>query len=115
MNNGIASVQPHKLQDEWRRLANAQVGELKKLGVRGTIANGVAKFEAAKTGQSPPVWFVFSGTPCPLWLQVTLANSAGTRWTLFFISAPCVHTVLSLHVCRSHACMCMQVAVHAGS
>ena len=50
-----------------RRLANAQAGELKKLGVRGTIANGVARFEAAKAGQPPPVWFVFSGARlcCP--------------------------------------------------
>ncbi len=43
------------------RLANAQAGELKKLGVRGTLVNGAAKFEAAKSGQAPPVWFVFSG------------------------------------------------------
>lgn len=67
VKNGITSIQPSKLHDEWHRLANAQAGELKKLGVRGTIANGVAKLEAAKTGQSPPVWFVFSGTPCPLY------------------------------------------------
>ena len=35
--------------------------------MRGAIANGVARFEAAKAGQPPPVWFVFSGAPlcCP--------------------------------------------------
>jgi len=109
MDNGIASVQPDKLHDEWRRLANAQAGELKKLGVRGTIANGVAKFEAAKTGQSPPVWFVFSGTPCPVWLQVTFANSAGPRWILSscsYLPPLCILYCLCMYVGAMHACAC---------
>ena len=46
-----------------RRRSNAQAGEINKLGVRGTFANGVAKVEAVKAGQPPPVWFVFSGAP----------------------------------------------------
>ena len=43
------------------RLANAHAAEIKKLGVRGTLANGVAKVESVKAAHPPPVWFVFSG------------------------------------------------------
>ena len=48
------------------RLANAQAAEVKKLGVRGTLANGVAKVESVKAAQPPPVWFVFSGAAHPV-------------------------------------------------
>ena len=43
------------------RLASAHAAEVKKLGVRGTLANGVAKVESVKAAHPPPVWFVFSG------------------------------------------------------
>ena len=32
-----------------------------KLGFRGTICNNEAKWEHAKVGHAPPIWFVFSG------------------------------------------------------
>ena len=32
-----------------------------KLSVRGSIANGAAKWATVKSGQPMPVWYVFSG------------------------------------------------------
>ena len=43
------------------RIANAQAPEVAKLSVRGSIANGAAKWATVKSGQPLPVWFVFSG------------------------------------------------------
>lgn len=44
-----------------RRLANHLSEDVGKLGFRGTICNGEAKWEHAKLGHAPPIWFVFSG------------------------------------------------------
>ncbi len=44
-----------------RRLANSLSEDVGKLGFRGTICNGEAKWEHAKMGHAPPIWFVFSG------------------------------------------------------
>lgn len=46
-----------------RRLANHWSEDVGKMGFRGTICNGEAKWEHAKVGHAPPVWFVFSGKP----------------------------------------------------
>ncbi len=43
------------------RLANHWSEDVAKLGFRGTICNGEAKWEHAKVGHAPPIWFVFSG------------------------------------------------------
>jgi hypothetical protein len=43
------------------RYANHISEEVAKLGYRGTICNGLAKWEHAKMGHAPPIWFVFSG------------------------------------------------------
>ena len=43
------------------RLANHVSEDVGKLGFRGTICNGEAKWEHAKMGHAPPIWFVFSG------------------------------------------------------
>ncbi|CAL8464659.1 g4194 [Coccomyxa elongata] len=44
-----------------KRLANHWSEDVAKLGFRGTICNGEAKWEHAKVGHAPPIWFVFSG------------------------------------------------------
>lgn len=43
------------------RLANHLADDVGKLGFRGTICNNEAKWEHAKVGHAPPIWFVFSG------------------------------------------------------
>ena len=43
------------------RLANHVSEDVGKLGFRGTICNNEAKWEHAKMGHAPPIWFVFSG------------------------------------------------------
>lgn len=49
------------------RLANHLAADVGKLGFRGTICNNEAKWEHAKVGHAPPIWFVFSGErPLPL-------------------------------------------------
>jgi len=71
------------------RLANAHAAEIKKLGVRGTLANGVAKVESVKAAASPPVWFVFSGAAARAGAWALLLRhaagrtSAGVGTTLF--------------------------------
>ena len=57
------------------RLANAQAAEVKKLGVRGTLANGVAKVEAVKAAHPPAVWFVFSGAHDLVVASITFPSS----------------------------------------
>ncbi|KAK9904717.1 hypothetical protein WJX75_001194 [Coccomyxa subellipsoidea] len=44
-----------------KKLANHLSEDVGKLGFRGTICNGEAKWEHAKLGHAPPIWFVFSG------------------------------------------------------
>ena len=43
------------------RLANHLAHDVGKLGFRGTICNDEAKWEHAKVGHAPAIWFVFSG------------------------------------------------------
>ena len=43
------------------RLANHLAKDVGKLGFRGTICNDEAKWEHAKVGHAPAIWFVFSG------------------------------------------------------
>ena len=43
------------------RIANTQAPEVAKLSVRGSVANGAAKWATVKSGQPMPVWYVFSG------------------------------------------------------
>ena len=59
------------------RLANHLAQDVGKLGFRGTICNDEAKWEHAKVGHAPAIWFVFSGAaPSQASALLTLAYYA---------------------------------------
>ena len=62
------------------RLANHLAEDVGKLGFRGTICNNEAKWEHAKVGHAPPIWFIFSGEtlaiPLCYWLLAMLTDAA---------------------------------------
>ena len=73
------------------RLANHLAQDVGKLGFRGTICNDEAKWEHAKVGHAPAIWFVFSGaalsespciiviTPAKVYPAPTLLHSAAAH------------------------------------
>ena len=73
------------------RLANHLAQDVGKLGFRGTICNDEAKWEHAKVGHAPAIWFVFSGavlleslciigfTPARFYSALNLLHSAAAH------------------------------------
>lgn len=52
------------LVDPLRRLANSVGGNVGRLSTRGTLVDGELRSAQAPSA-APPVWFVFTGEPCP--------------------------------------------------
>ena len=55
------SAQVEELLPALTRIARAAAADPTRLPFRGSIANGVPRWEAARVSAPPPIWFVFSG------------------------------------------------------
>ena len=64
----------HDMDVTCARLANHLSEDVGKLGFRGTICNNEAKWEHAKMGHAPPIWFVFSGAHASSCMSCPLPN-----------------------------------------
>ena len=80
------------------RLANHLAQDVGKLGFRSTICNDEAKWEHAKVGHAPAIWFVFSGAALSESLRIIVPTPAK-----FYPALNLLHSAaaqIQMHCCK---------------